>query len=163
MISHPEEVIIDFGNGKSYPAREYTTLFIKSGMLMAEFHRNIHELAIPIIKQEIASFNEIEQPIIFNCAGLGAKKLTGDPRIIPVQGHLITLKDQPSKELMQYMINFKVIQYNHLGNPRDELIYYAPKDEGILGITFIRGQGSVTANQHEFDRLLQRCHDFFGT
>jgi hypothetical protein len=60
------------------------------------------------------------------------------------------------------MINVKVIQKGPKGM-RDELIYFAPKDEGILGITFIRGQDSLTANQQEFDRLLERCRDFFGT
>lgn len=44
----------------------------------------------------------------------------------------------------------------------DELIYFAPKECGILGITFIRGEDSLTSHQHEFDRLLQRCKDFFG-
>lgn len=161
LMPYPEEVIINFANGKNYQAHEYKTLFINSGALMAELHRNITELGITILKREIVSFEDINESIIFNCASLGAKSLAKDHRIIPVQGHLITLKDQP-KELMQYMINFKVVQYNHLGNPRDELIYYAPKDEGILGITFIRGQDSLTANQHEFDRLLQRCYDFFG-
>ena len=61
------------------------------------------------------------------------------------------------------MINVKVIQNTPKGTPRDELIYYAPKESGILGITFLRGQDSLTANHHEFDRLLQRCKDFFGT
>ena len=41
---------------------------------------------------------------------MGGKKLTHDARIIPVQGHLITLHKQPSMEQLQYMINVKVIQ-----------------------------------------------------
>ncbi len=94
---------------------------------------------------------------------MGAKKLTNDARIIPVQGHLITLKNQPSLEQLKYMINVKVVQKNPAGNLRDELIYFAPKDQGILGITFIRGQDSLINNQHEFDRLIERCRNFFGT
>ena len=56
----------------------------------------------------------------------------------------------------------KVLSTNAQGNPRDELIYYAPKDTGILGITFIRGQDNPEANHHEFDRLLERSKDYFG-
>ena len=88
--------------------------------------------------------------------------MTADPRIVPVQGHLITLKNQPDISALNYMINVKVIQKGPKGM-RDELIYFAPKDEGIVGITFIRNQADLSANAHEFDRLLQRCKDFFGS
>ena len=64
---------------------------------------------------------------------------------------------------LQYMINVKVIMTNAKGMPRDELIYFTPKDSGILGITFLRGQSSLDSNHHEFERLLQRSRDFFGS
>ena len=153
LIDQPKKVTIDFGNGKIYPTIEYKTIFINSAKIMDELQRNIAELGISITQTEITNFNDTSEQIIFNCAGLGAKKLTGDNRLIPVQGHLITLKDQPNLEQLQYMINVKV------GN---KLIYYAPKESGILGITFMRGQDSLTANQHEFDQLLQRCQNYFG-
>jgi len=162
LMQPAQNATIDFGNGKIYDAIEYSALFINSSAIMQELYRNINQLGIKIIKKEIATFADIEQSIIFNCAGLGAKKLTGDARIVPVQGHLITLKNQPDIEKLQYMINVKVTMTNADGRQRDELIYFAPKDSGILGITFIRGQDSLTANAHKFDRLLQRCHDFFG-
>jgi D-amino-acid oxidase len=162
LIALPEKVTIDFGNGKMYDAMEYQTVFINSLIMMQELQRTVDELGITITKTEITNFNEVAQPIIFNCTGLGAQKLTDDKRIVPVQGHLITLKNQPSMEQLHYMVNFKVVMTNPLGMSRDELIYFAPKESGILGITFIRGQDSLTANQHEFDRLMQRCQDFFG-
>lgn len=163
LIDAPKQVTIDFGNGKIYQAMEYKTLFINSGAIMQELYRNIQDLGIIIEKKHITSFDEIEHSVIFNCAGLGAKNLTHDKKIIPVQGHLITLKDQPDMHALQYMINMKVTMTNSDGKKRDELIYYAPKESGILGVTFIRGQDSLTANSHEFDRLLLRCHDYFGT
>lgn len=159
----PKSVTIDFQNGKQYAAREYHTLFINPVQLMKELTREINHLGIPIYQQEIDSFDSIEEQVIFNCAGLGAKKLTHDQRLIPVQGHLITLQNQPIDQL-QYLINFKVTMSATKGNYlRDELLYFAPKDEGILGITFLRGQDSLTNNLHEFDRILVRAHLFFGT
>lgn len=162
LVAAPEKVTINFGNGKSYEAIEYKTIFINSSAIMQELQRTIQELDIAITQAQVNSFNDIPESIIFNCAGLGAKNLAGDTRIIPVQGHLITLKDQPPLEQLQYMINVKVTMKNAQGMLRDELIYYAPKESGILGITFLRGQDSLTANQDEFDRLLQRCQDYFG-
>jgi len=163
LMNTSEKVTIDFGNGKTYEAMEYNTVFINSAAIMQELHRNIGELGIVITKAEIQEFGDVPEPIIFNCTSLGAKKLTQDKRLIPVQGHLITLKNQPPMDQLQYMINVKVVMTNALGKQRDELIYYAPREDGILGITFIRGQDSATANQHEFDRLLERCHNYFGT
>lgn len=160
LIAKPKNVTIDFGNGKQYAAMRYETVFINATIIMQELQRCVAELAIPIHQQEIDSFEQITDPIIFNCAGLGAKKLSGDARVVPVQGHLITLKNQPTH--LNYMLNFKVVALSPRGTPRDELIYFAPKEDGILGITFIRGCDSLTANEHEFERLLQRCQDFFG-
>ena len=163
LMPKPEQVNIDFGNGKRYDAIRHQQVFIHTSTLMQELNRNAIDLDIPIIKEEIAQFNDIPEPIIFHCAGLGARMLTCDSRLIPVQGHLITLQNQPRLDQLQYMINVKVVQKTPLGRLRDELIYFAPKNEGILGITFIRGQDNRNANQHEFDRLLERSRDFFGT
>jgi hypothetical protein len=163
LIDSPEKITIDFGNGKKYDVNEYKILYINSAVIMQELHRTAAELGIITTHAEIATFSDVTESIIFNCTGLGAKQLTGDKRIIPVQGHLITLKNQLDMQQLQYLINVKVIQYNEHGRPRDELIYYAPKESGILGITFLRGQDSHTTNHHEFERLLQRSKDFFGT
>lgn len=162
LIARPQNVMIDFGNGKHYAAQEYTTIFINAQELMEELHRNRIQLHIPITIKKIETWDEIDDPVIFNCSGRGARSLSNDQRLIPVQGHLITLKNQPPRDQLQYMINAKVVQ-NTRGKIRDELIYYAPKQSGILGITFLRGQDSLTTNHHEFERLLQRCQDFFGS
>jgi D-amino-acid oxidase len=162
LVAAPEKVIIDFATGNQYQALEYHLVFIDAAQMMQELHRATRELRIPTIQQEIKKFTDIPESIIFNCAGLGARELTTDKRIVPVQGHLITLKDQPMEQL-QYMINMKVAQQSPRGYLRDELIYFAPKCSGILGITFIRGEDSPTANQHEFDRLLERCKTYFGS
>ena len=163
LIQAPERVMIDFGAGKVYDANEYSTVFIDAVEMMNQLNVARILLGIPVILREIHDFKELNENIIFNCTGLGAKKLTLDPRLIPVQGHLITLQNQNFQDTMRYMLNVKVTMRTSRGTVRDELIYYAPKDSGILGITFMRGQDSVETNHNEFDRLLERCSDFFGT
>lgn len=158
LLPPARQVIIDFGNRKQYQANEYQIIFMDTRTLMQELKRNATELRIQLIQKEIGSWVECDEPIIFNCSGWGAKQLTHDPRLIPVQGHLISLQHQPE---LNYLLNVKVVMQTPRG-PRDELIYFAPKDEGILGITFLRNQADIHANQHEFDRLLQRARDFFG-
>ena len=163
LIEPPIPITINFGNGKEYPMMRSDIIYINAERLMQQLHARVKELHIPIISQTVDTFDQITEPIIFNCAGWGAKKLTNDPRLVPVQGHLITLQQQSHLDQLEYLINVKVIMTNPDGTQRDELIYYAPKGQGVLGITFKRGCDSLTANTHEFDRLLQRCHDFFGT
>ena len=158
----PEKVCIDFQNGKKYDVIAYQTVFIDVLALMQELERNRKELAIEIIKTELESFSEIEGEYIFNCSGFGAKKLTHDRLLVPVQGHLIALKNQQNLSCLDYMINVKVTMVDSFGRTRDKLLYYAPKESGVLGITFLRGQDSLTANSHEFDDLLKRSRDFFG-
>lgn len=160
LVESPKDVVINFGGKNSYNAVEYKIIFINSSAVMSELKREAKELKIPITKKEINNFVEIKDKVIFNCSGFGAKELAQDKRMIPVQGHLITLKDQPIEKL-QYMINFKVFQPTLEGKPRDELIYFAPREDGILGVTFKRGESSQEANPHEFDRLLERCRKFF--
>ena len=162
LIASPEPVTIDFQNGKRYDVLEYKTVFINPSKIMKELRRNVQELAIPIALQEIQSLDEIPESIIFNCAGKSAPIFNGDTRMVPVQGHLITLKDQPPMEQLQYMINVRVAQLDPNNWSRDTLLYYAPKEHGILGITFIRGQADETANRHEFDKLLERAGRYFG-
>lgn len=161
LLRAPRKVVVDFGTGKAREMMEYQTLFIDSVRMMAELHRVRQEMGIKIVRDDIADFQDVADQVIFNSAGYGAKKLTHDPRIVPVQGHLITLKNQQDMTKLNYMINVKVTMKNAAGMPRDELLYYAPKESGILGITFIRGQESVTANFHEFERLIERAQDFF--
>lgn len=163
LMPAPEKVTITFGNGKEYEAFEYRTLFINPAIMMQELEAEVARLGIGITHQEIGSWHDAPEQIIFNCAGLGVRQLTNDKLIVPSQGHLITLQQQPDVAQLQYMINFKVVQTDAQGNQRDEMIYFAPKEEGILGITFKRGVDSLTANPYEFDRLLERCHTFFGT
>jgi Glycine/D-amino acid oxidases (deaminating) len=163
LIAPPQHVTINFGTDKTYKALQYTTIFINPAAIMEDLNHAIITLGISISRAEIKAFDEVPESIIFNCSSLGTRNLITDSRIIPVQGHLITLKNQPDMALLQYMINFNIPMMNPKGYIKDELIYFAPKESGILGITFLRGQDSLTANQHEFDRLLDRCHTFFGT
>lgn len=161
LLKPPTNVTVTFTGKQQYAMTVYESLFIHAPRMMAELKRTITELKIPLTQAHITDFQEIPESIIFNCTGLGAKPLTQDARIIPVQGHLIMLKNQPPPEQMHYMINTTIPAMSPRGFMRDELIYYAPKDAGVLGITFLRGVDSPTANAHEFDRLITRCQDFF--
>jgi hypothetical protein len=162
LVASPEQVLIDFGNGKQYPAMEYMMVYTNPSEIMKELRAQIALLNIKITQSVVHSINDLEESIVFNCAGMGAKELASDDRMVPVQGHLIMLKDQPDKEQLQYMINVSVPSVTPQGFPRDEFVYYAPKESGILGVTFLRGGKAMQANDHEFDRMIERSRNYFG-
>ena len=159
LIPPKEEVIIDFKNGKKHKAVCYQSIFIDVPIMMAELKKERARLNIKLIEKKIISYHQLSEIIIVNCSGRGAKDLTGDKRLIPVQGHLIALE---SENRPNYMINFKVTMIDSFGKVKDKMLYYAPKEGGILGITFLRNQNDTHGNTHEFNDLLKRARDFFG-
>lgn len=163
LMQPAKPVTVDFGNRKTYDLWEYIAPFIDTNSMMQELHRNRCELGIRITHMHLASFDDVPETILFNCAGYGAKLLAADHHVIPVLGHLISLTNQPDPLSMKYMLNVKVTMSLESGRLRDELIYFVPKEEGLVGITFKRGQDSLTADEYEFDRIITRCMDYFGS
>ena len=56
-----------------------------------------------------------------------------------------------------YILHVRVIQ-----NGTPKYLYFAPKESGILGITYIKGEDSLESNKEEFDLILERAREYFG-
>lgn len=153
-MEKPEDVKIRFENGAAHEAKKFRTIFMNTKILMKELGKKVRELKIPILRKKVKDFAELETSVVFNCSGLGAKGF-GDDKMIPVQGHLISLKKEPIRKL-QYMIYAKLKvdgEYRY--------VYFMPKAGGTLGGTFIEGEGELNTNQGEFEKILQRSKTFF--
>jgi D-amino-acid oxidase len=179
VIPPPEPVSLDFGNGvKHHDHLKYMTYFLNTTELMQQMTAEISRLNIPIIEKTVHSFEEIQEKVIFNCSGIGAKELNEDDKMIPVRGHLMTLKSDAGHDHMKYMIYTTVMQEG-----KEEYVYLFPKDRivlsenskgipcaGVLGGTFIAHANKLSIEDQkkldaeEFQRLLDR-HNlfFFGT
>ncbi len=177
LIPPHEIVTLDFGNGvlhKNY--KKFMTYFINTSLLMQGLHAEVNRLGIPIEIAKINAFSELQEEVIFNCTGLGARELNNDELIIPVQGHLITLNQDSGVDHMDYMIYTKVEQ-----DGKDEYIYLFPKTlsitmdnpqgiacNGVLGGTFLENTDRLTPEEQktlntiEFDKLLERNSLFFS-
>lgn len=154
---------VSFNGGKTcYDALAFTVVHIDASAIMHQLRSIVAREALSCVTASVAQLTDLDTQVVFNCSGMGAKQLAPDPRIIPVQGHLITLYNQPDLSRIRYMINVRVSGKTERGKGRNDLIYYAPKNEGILGITFLRGQDGSNEHSHEFDRLLERSRRFFA-
>lgn len=176
LIPKREYVTLDFKNGVQHPHYvKLMTYFMNTTTIMKQLLTEVRRLGIPITMEEVSSFDAVVEPVVFNCAGLGARALNSDDKITAVWGHLITLNQQAGSEHMDYMVYTKVKQ-----DGRDEYIYLFPKDvsitrengpetacRAVLGGTFIENAEGLSKdaqdqlNQIEFRRMLDRNSRFF--
>ena len=92
---------------------------------------------------------ELDEPLVINCTGLGARDLFGDDPMVPLKGQLTVLVPQPE------------VDYGTFGglpgsNPEGGLgIHMQPRSDGIvLGGTSERGEWSVEPNREAMERIV---------
>jgi len=105
------------------------------------FARQYHTMLIepPVYLNALLRDFYIPEQVIFNCTGLGAKALFGDPSLEPVRGQLEVLLPQPE------------IDYCYLASG-----YMFPRRDGIiLGGTFDHGDWSLAPNPEQTTGILE--------
>ena len=92
---------------------------------------------------------KLDEPLVINCTGLGARNLVGDDAMVPLKGQLTVLVPQPE------------VDYGTFGglpgsNPEGGLgIHMQPRSDGIvLGGTSERGEWSVEPNREAMERIV---------
>jgi D-amino-acid oxidase len=97
----------------------------------------------------LTQLQQLTEPVIFNCTGLGARALFDDQELTPIKGQLTVLLPQP--------------EVNYITLMEDDL-YMFPRTDGILlGGTFERGEWSLGVNETEKARILKSHAQFFGS
>jgi len=133
-----------------YAHRRYSMLIepaIYLNALMRDFLLAGGRLAVREFRatEELASLRE---NLLFNCTGLGARTLFGDPELIPIKGQLAVLLPQPE------------VNYMTLGPSG---IYMFPRHDGILlGGSFERGVFTTEPVPATIDRILKENGALFG-
>jgi len=94
LLPPPVSIIADFGHVR-HEVLLYQSLYINTALMMQRLRQQIDQWGISFEQRDIRDFSELPEPVIFNCAGLGAKALTHDPKLDPMVGHIISLKRQP--------------------------------------------------------------------
>lgn len=92
---------------------------------------------------------ELDEPLVINCTGLGARDLVGDDQVVPLKGQLTVLVPQPE------------VDYGTFGGlpgsfPAGGLgIHMQPRSDGIvLGGTSERGEWSTEPNREAMERIV---------
>jgi hypothetical protein len=121
-------------------------------------------------KRSVASYDEIDSAVVFDCTGLGARELDADDKMVSVQGHLIMLKDQNPADLEYMILVYFGKDHTPSGQTVKRSFYIFPKhlldsgpnDVGVIGGTFIEGGSPATPNTAEFEIMMRGARDFYG-
>jgi glycine/D-amino acid oxidase-like deaminating enzyme len=89
----------------------------------------------------------LDESVIVNCSGLGARELFGDETLTPIKGQLTFLLPQPE------------IDYMMVGGG----LYMIPRGDGLaLGSTHERGEWSLEPSRTEMHRVMEGHSSFWG-
>ncbi len=97
----------------------------------------------------------LEESLVVNCTGLGARDLFGDRELVPVKGQLTVLVPQPE------------VDYGTFGGPGPSVgglgIHMQPRSDGIaLGGTAERGEWSLEPNREAMERIVNAHRTLFA-
>jgi glycine/D-amino acid oxidase-like deaminating enzyme len=131
-------------------ARHFATMFIEPPVYLPAVMHDYYVAGGKIVVRtfaECADLMSLDQPVVINCTGLGSRELFGDTELIPAKGQLSVL-------LPQADINYLMLYQG---------IYMFPRKDGVLlGGTFERNTSTLTPNEAEGARILQRHQTFFA-
>ncbi len=106
-----------------------------------------------VVERQLVSadaLTALSEPVVVNCAGLGARLLAHDDALIPLKGQLLLLEPQPE-------IDYMVVA------PSEGLYMLPRQDAIVLGTSHERDCWSLTPNSAEIERLLEGHHALFAS
>jgi hypothetical protein len=128
----------------------FMTMYAETGHLLRQLIRDVQLAGGRFAVRRFdmpADVAALSETLVFNCTGLGAGKLFGDPEIEPVRGQLAVLLPQAE------------VQYAFLG----KMGYMFPRGDGIVcGGTFEHGEWDPTPQPERIARILAKQQAFFA-
>lgn len=129
----------------------YDTMYVETGRFLARLTSDIKAAGGRIHIRRFATpadLAALDESLLFNCTGLGARDLFGDPELVPVRGQLAVLMPQPE------------VRYAFTG---DAGYMFSRPDGIILGGTFERGEELAVPEAATIQRILDRHAKLFGS
>lgn len=122
--------------------RQFSTMLIEPSVYLNALVRDFYTAGGRVVVKEFRGREEVAalaEPVVFNCAGLGARALFGDEALAPVRGQLEVLMPQPE-------VDYCLLNASYYMFPR--------RDGVILGGTFERNNWSLAPDAETTARIL---------
>lgn len=170
VMEPAKDVTLDFGNGTTRDMVVYDDGIFMDPTSMMQSLRSYLEGKVTFEQRKLTNFADLPSALVFNCTGLGARALEDDKEMVPVQGHLIMLKDQVPADLQSMVLVYYPKGKTASGQEVKRSFYIFPKqlpgsgpnDIGVVGGTFIEGATPETPNDEEFQILIEGAKRFYG-
>jgi D-amino-acid oxidase len=170
VMEPAKDITLDFGNGTTRDMVVYDDGIFMDPARMMQSLRDYLEGKVTFEQRKVTSIADLPSALVFNCTGLGARTLEGDEKMVPVQGHLIMLKDQVPADLQSMVLIYYPKGKTASGQEAKRSFYIFPKqlpgsglnDIGVVGGTFIEGATPETPNDEEFQILIEGAKLFYG-
>lgn len=124
----------------------FVTMLVEPNVFLGRVTSAVREAGGRFVIRDFADRSQVlalEEPVIFNCTGLGAAALFGDTELVPVRGQLVFM---PPDDRLDYLT---------IGGG-DGVLYMFPRSDGILlGGTFERGASHLTPDAATTERIVR--------
>ncbi len=137
-------------------AQHFVTMQIDPGVLLRRLTRDVQQAGGRFVVKDFDNVSEVlalPEPLIFNCTGLGSRKLFGDEQLTAAKGQLVFLPPDPA------------VDYMTAGGGRGMLHMFPRSDVLLLGGIFRPGDFSTHVEVDETQRIVgehQRIFADFG-
>ena len=123
---------------------EFDSPVIQMNLYMLWLKSKLERLGCKFIKKNLIELNDIEEKIVINCVGLGARQLCDDYNVRPIRGQVIYLKQDPV-----------IGRYDQ---QPETLTYTIPRnDVTVLGGTAQLDDWSLEIRDEDTEEILKRC------
>jgi len=129
---------------RSY-VRRVVTMMVEPAIFLRRVRDDFQRAGGRFVIREFTSREHllaVDEPLIFNCTGLGAAALFDDPELIPAKGQLVLLPPDPAVDFLT------------IGGGSDVSYMFPRSGEILLGGSFQRGDWSRHAEPEVTERIL---------
>jgi D-amino-acid oxidase len=133
-------------------AKRVVTMMVEPATFLRRIRSDFHLSGGKILVRNFLNRSEIlslDESIIFNCTGLGAKALFDDEDLIPIKGQLLFMQPDPA------------IDYLTIGGGPGVTYMFPRKGEILLGGSYQRNDSSRNVEQDVTDRIIENHQAIF--
>lgn len=149
MISDPDVLVALPFEHLTAPGFRYHTLLIEPPVFLERLRRDLEAANVPIVQRtfaKVASVLSLQENIIVNSTGYGAKAVWGDNKLYPIKGQLALIDPDPE---LDYLFGRSGYLF-----PRSDTV--------VIGGTFEEGEDSTTADPVRCQKLVDDLKRVFG-
>jgi glycine/D-amino acid oxidase-like deaminating enzyme len=132
--------------------RTYTML-IEPSIYLAAVLSDVHVAGGKVVIREFHTLGDVvqlDEPVVVNCTGLGAKALVGDEEVLPIKGQTTFLLPQPE------------VKYATVSNTED-LYMFSRRDGVLLGGSHEKNVWTLEPNEAEERRIIAGNRKIFSS